>query len=132
MLASPSPSAADAAAQLLDVDRLGEGRADHLAADEIDAEVQAAHADQHQAGDGGDDRQDQRDVAPAHEVDVGVVGNEFQQEHGRRLKYCSTRGRLRLTHSATSIRVKLTAVNTEVTMPIISTTAKPRIGPEPK
>ena len=30
------------------------------------------------------------------------------------------------------MRVTLTAVNTEVTMPIISTTAKPRIGPEPK
>ena len=29
------------------------------------------------------------------------------------------------------MRVKLTAVNTEVTMPIISTTAKPRTGPEP-
>ena len=44
----------------------------------------------------------------------------------------SSRGRLRLTHSATIIRVKLTAVNTDVMMPIISTTANPRIGPEPK
>ena len=42
----------DPAAQLLDVDRLGEGRADHLAADEIDAEVEPAYADQRQAGDG--------------------------------------------------------------------------------
>ena len=33
---------ADIAAQLLDVDLLGEGHADHLAADEIDAEVEAA------------------------------------------------------------------------------------------
>ncbi|MND07933.1 hypothetical protein D3C83_302430 [compost metagenome] len=30
------------------------------------------------------------------------------------------------------MRVKLTAVNTDVTMPMRSTTAKPRIGPEPK
>ena len=29
------------------------------------------------------------------------------------------------------MRVKFTAVNTDVTMPIISTTAKPRIGPDP-
>ena len=44
----------------------------------------------------------------------------------------SSRGRLWRTQSATSIRVKFTAVNTEVMIPIISTTAKPRIGPEPK
>jgi hypothetical protein len=37
-----------------------------------------------------------------------------------------------LTHSETIIRVKFTAVNTEVMMPISSTTANPRIGPEPK
>ena len=30
------------------------------------------------------------------------------------------------------MRVKLTAVKTDVTMPIIRTTAKPRTGPEPK
>ena len=44
----------------------------------------------------------------------------------------SSRGRALRSHSATIIRVTLTAVNTDVTMPIISTTAKPRIGPEPK
>ena len=37
----------------------------------------------------------------------------------------------RRNHSATSIRVKVTAVNTLVTMPISSTTAKPFTGPEP-
>jgi hypothetical protein len=41
MLASPRSSAPTRLAQLLDVDRLGEGRADHLAADEVDAEVEA-------------------------------------------------------------------------------------------
>ena len=39
--------------------------------------------------------------------------------------------RLRRSQPATHIRVSVTAVNTEVTMPIISTTAKPRIGPVP-
>ena len=40
-------------------------------------------------------------------------------------------GRLRRSQPATHMRVSVTAVNTEVTMPIISTTAKPLIGPVP-
>ena len=48
------------------------------------------------------------------------------------LRSCSTVGRRRRSHSDTNMRVTVTAVNTEVAMPIISTTAKPRIGPEPK
>lgn len=43
----------------------------------------------------------------------------------------SSFGRLR-SQMETNIRVTVTAVKTEVTMPIISTTAKPRTGPEPK
>ena len=61
-----------------------------------------------------------------------LSGTSFSRLHRRVLRYAARVGRLRRTQSATSIRVKLTAVNTEVTMPIISTTAKPRIGPEPK
>jgi hypothetical protein len=41
-------------------------------------------------------------------------------------------GRLRLTHSATIQRVKVKAVNTVVTIPTASVTAKPRTGPVPR
>ena len=47
------------------------------------------------------------------------------------LKCAGRAGAWRGPRAATSMRVKLTAVNTEVTMPIISTTAKPRTGPDP-
>ncbi len=40
-------------------------------------------------------------------------------------------GRLRRSHRTASRRVKVTAVNTLVAMPISSTMAKPLIGPEP-
>ena len=40
-------------------------------------------------------------------------------------------GRLRRSQPATHIRVSVTAVYTDVTMPIISTTAKPLTGPVP-
>ena len=40
-------------------------------------------------------------------------------------------GRALRSHRATNMRVMVTAVNTDVTMPIVSTTAKPLIGPEP-
>ena len=40
-------------------------------------------------------------------------------------------GRFLRSHSATIIRVKTAAVNTDVAMPISSTTAKPYTGPEP-
>ncbi len=114
-------------AQLVELRRLAEGHADALAADEVDAEIEAAGEDQGDRRRGDQDRQDQREVAPFHEIDVGVVGDELQQLH-----MCSSLGRARRTQSATSMRVTLTAVNTEVMMPISSTTAKPRIGPEPK
>ena len=39
---------------------------------------------------------------------------------------------MRFTQPATHMRVSVTAVKTDVTMPIIRTTAKPRMGPEPK
>ena len=45
---------------------------------------------------------------------------------------CISLGRARRTHKATIIGVRFTAVNTDVMMPISSTSAKPRIGPEPK
>ena len=41
-------------------------------------------------------------------------------------------GRTHLTHQATISRVKVKAVNTVVTMPMPSVTAKPRTGPVPK
>ena len=71
----------DPSTQLLDVDPLGEGHPDLLPADEIDAQVEAAIGDQRQACGGGNDRQDQRQIAPAHEVQVGIVGDQFEQLH---------------------------------------------------
>src|SRR4029079_2435975 len=50
----------DAAAQLLDVDRLGEGYADQLSADEIDAEIEAAIKSEADRARSGYQRQDQR------------------------------------------------------------------------
>ena len=41
-------------------------------------------------------------------------------------------GRVRRSHMAISQRVSVNAVNTVVTMPMASVTAKPRIGPEPR
>ena len=80
----------DPAAQILNVDGLGKIGPHHLATDKIDAEVEAPDPDQSERRDGGEDRQDQREVAPPHEVDVGIVGDEFQQLHGAALK-CARR-----------------------------------------
>ena len=61
-----------------------------------------------------------------------LSGTSLSSFIGRSLRCAARAGGARRIHSATSMRVKLTAVNTEVTMPISSTTAKPRTGPEPK
>src|SRR3546814_429757 len=62
--------------------RAGEFDAHRLADDEIDAQVQAAHRDQRDRGDDHQHADRHRDVAPFEEVDVRVVGDEFQQTHG--------------------------------------------------
>jgi PAS domain S-box-containing protein len=71
----------DPAAQLLDVDRLREGHPDELPADKVDAEVEAAIDREGNRGHRHEQRQHEREIAPAHEVDVGVVGDELQQLH---------------------------------------------------
>ena len=73
-LRDPSP-------EIVDPDRLLEFYTDQLAADEIDAEVEAAIGGEGDGGDGGDQRQDQREIAPAHEVEVRVIGNELEELH---------------------------------------------------
>ena len=80
------------AAQILDVDRLGEGHADHLPAGEIDAQVEPAIGGEAERQDRGDRRQHHRQVAPAHEVEVGMVGDEFEQLHVPGLKYAACAG----------------------------------------
>src|SRR3546814_7858121 len=57
----------------------GEFDADRLAADEIDAEVQSLHRDERDRDDDQDDTHGGSDLAPPQEVDVRVVGDEFEQ-----------------------------------------------------
>jgi hypothetical protein len=58
-------------------------RFDHHAADEIDAQVEPAKADQRQSGDGQQSGQPERPVTQADETDVGVVGDELEEAHIR-------------------------------------------------
>src|SRR3546814_354671 len=60
---------------------LREFDADRLAADEIDAEVQSLHRDERDRDDDQDDAHGGSDLAPPQEVDVRVVGDEFEQTH---------------------------------------------------
>ena len=50
----------------------------------------------------------------------------------RILRAAASFGRSRRTQIATISRVSVKAVNTVVTMPMASVTAKPRTGPEPR
>src|SRR4029079_13321085 len=83
--------AVDPATQLLDVNRLREGDADQLPADEIDAEVEPAIDREGDRDDRRQQRQGQRQVAPAHEVHVGVVGDELEQLHVAMSLRCGAR-----------------------------------------
>ena len=71
----------DARPQIFDVHRLGELGAHDLAADEIDPEVQAAVGGVGERQDREQRRQNDREVAPPHEVDVRMVGDELQELH---------------------------------------------------
>ena len=81
MLASPSCSASTWPRSCSTSIGCAKVDADHLAADEIDAEVEAAVDGEGERRDGRDQRQHQREIAPAHEVEVGVVGDELEQLH---------------------------------------------------
>jgi hypothetical protein len=79
--------AAHFGAQIIERRRLGEGGADHLAAGEIDAEVQPLGREQADGGKHQERRDRDRDGAPAQEIEVGAVRNELQQAHMRPLRY---------------------------------------------
>src|SRR3546814_4106906 len=60
-------------------------------------------------------------------AEAGVVRDDLKQSH-----ITSSTGRLARSQRDTISRVTVTAVNTDVAMPIVRTTANPLIGPEPK
>ncbi len=60
-----------------------------------------------------------------------LVAEKGRREEGEDDHMLIVFGLARRSQPATSIRVKVTAVNTLVAMPISSTTAKPFTGPEP-
>ena len=69
---------------LADLVLVGLGREllfDHQAADEVDAEVQALHHRQPDREQAERERQPECPAAQADEVDVGVVGYDFQEAH---------------------------------------------------
>ena len=107
---------------------------DQRAADEIDAEIQAVEEEQQHRRDRQNRRHREADAPEAHEVELGVVGDDAKKRnmHVSSFDQIGTvRGRHQRTHSATRRRVKVKAVNTVVTMPMPSVTAKPRTGPVP-
>jgi len=70
------------AADLVERRGCGEGRLDHHAADEIDAEVEPAHRDQCNGRNRQQRSDRKRPEADADEADIGVVGDELDQAHG--------------------------------------------------
>ena len=87
-----------------------------------------------------DDRQHRRqrkaDAPEAHEIELGVVGNDAKQAHvalnpSPSAQIGTVLGRHQRTQIATISRVSVKAVNTVVMMPMPSVTAKPRTGPVP-
>src|SRR5262249_4561270 len=71
------------------------------------------------------------DAPEAHEIELGIVGNDAKQAHGNVLQIGTVLGRTQRTQVATTSRVKVKAVNSVVMMPMPSVTAKPRTGPVP-
>ena len=107
----------------------------HHAAREVDAQVQAGVEEQDDRRRGQDRRDDQAHEPAPHEVDAGVVGNQAEagfDEHWRDPQTGSSFGRVAIYQRETSSRVSIQAVNSEVAMPTVIVTAKPRTGPEPK
>ena len=80
----------DARAKVIDMHRLSELGPHDLAADEVDTEVQPAIGGEGDRRRGRDDREDQRQVAPAHEVEVCMIGDELYELHCASLK-CAVR-----------------------------------------
>src|SRR5690606_19372086 len=109
------------------------------AAGEVQAEVEAVDGDLHDRGDHQQQHEADRDPAPPHEVDAGLGGDEFQREKSHVSSSVSGDQmaidlslRLPPYSSVATPRDTVTAVNTEVRMPITIVTAKPRSGPVPK
>src|SRR5205085_11109560 len=71
----------DLGPQHIDMHRLGKFDANHLTADKIDTEVEPAVGSVSNRRGGHDDGQDQREVTPLHEIDVGVVRDQLEQLH---------------------------------------------------
>ena len=107
---------------------------DQGSTDEIDAEIQPIEKEQQHRGNRKHRRHGKADAPEAHEVELGVVGNDSKERnmHVSSFRQIGTvRGRHQRTQSATRRRVKVKAVNTVVMIPMPSVTANPRTGPVP-
>src|SRR5919202_868973 len=97
---------------------------------EIDAVVEAHGGEEQGTYDGEHAGQRERVAPQPHEADLGVVRDETQVTHGNP-QIGTAAGRVMRSHCTTMSRVTVKAVNTVVTMPMASVTAKPWIGPVP-
>ncbi len=95
------------------------------AAHEVDAQIEAARRRRADGCDGEQRSQRESDVADAHEADIGVVGHDAQRAHSDLGRPLAAQPLHREQAGEGHGREHA------VTMPMISTIAKPLIGPEP-